>query len=193
MSRGRFVAGEAGLADDVADVLQAIVAKPRDADALAGDVATMRGRIEREKKAAGPFDVKLSPGGLMDCEFAAQFLVLSGIGRVEGETTLETLQRAAERGCIAPEDAETFILSTSLQTTLLQVMRIIGGRSFDAAQAAEAQQRALTAFADAVFRADAAGADRGGVASFEMLETRLVSLQARTRAAFARLVGRAVE
>ena len=100
MSRGRAIAGDAKLKARVAKVLDALVEKPRDRAKLAKDAASMRARIEREKHAAGPFDVKLAVGGLMDCEFAAQVLVLSGLGRVDGATTLETLTRAAAEGRI---------------------------------------------------------------------------------------------
>ena len=105
MSRGRPIAGDAELMARVsASARSRSSTKPRDRKALAADVASMRARIEREKAAAGPFDVKLARGGLIDCEFAAQFLVLSGLGRVAGETTLETLQRASETGSMATAD-----------------------------------------------------------------------------------------
>ncbi len=98
MSRGRAIAGDAALWR--ASTTCSTRSSPSRANRrrLPQDVASMRARIEREKPAASPFDVKLAPGGLMDCEFAAQFLVLSGLRRVAGETTLETLKRAADEG-----------------------------------------------------------------------------------------------
>ncbi len=98
MSRGRAIAGDAALMARVDAVLDAVVGKPREREKLAEDVASMRARIEREKPAKSVFDVKLAQGGLMDCEFAAQFLVLAGLKRVAGETMLETLERAERRG-----------------------------------------------------------------------------------------------
>ena len=114
-------AGDAGLMQRVSGVLDALVAKERDPATLAAEVASMRARIEREKAAANVFDVKLARGGLIDCEFAAQFLVLAGLGRVAGETTLETLERAAGEGRIAPDLGERLVLSAALQGALLQI------------------------------------------------------------------------
>ena len=60
--------------------------------------------------------MKLARGGLIDCEFAAQFLVLSGLGRVAGETTLETLERArSRRGRTRAAGGERLVLSAALQ------------------------------------------------------------------------------
>ncbi|WP_297111609.1 hypothetical protein, partial [uncultured Devosia sp.] len=87
-------------------VLDAVVTMPRERDKFAEDVASMRARIEREKPAKSVFDAKLARGGLMDCEFASQFLVLSGLKRIAGETMLETLARARGEGMLARADAE---------------------------------------------------------------------------------------
>jgi glutamate-ammonia-ligase adenylyltransferase len=97
MARGRPIAGDAELTERVESVLDRITSLPRDRGKLAKDVADMRARVEREKAAASLFDVKMTRGGLLDCEFAAQFLVLSGLGRQAGETTLETLRRAEKK------------------------------------------------------------------------------------------------
>jgi glutamate-ammonia-ligase adenylyltransferase len=99
MSRGRPVAGDPALMQEVSTVLDGVIGMPRERLKLGAEIADMRGRIEREKPAAGAFDVKLAAGGLIDCEFAAQYLVLAGLGRVEGETTARTLGRGLVAGC----------------------------------------------------------------------------------------------
>ncbi|HEX9905163.1 MAG TPA: bifunctional [glutamine synthetase] adenylyltransferase/[glutamine synthetase]-adenylyl-L-tyrosine phosphorylase [Propylenella sp.] len=193
MSRGRVIAGDADLMARISAVLDRTATKPRDRNALAADVAAMRARIEREKSAAGPFDVKLARGGLIDCEFAAQFLVLSGLGRVAGETTSETLERAARQGALSPDIGERLVLSAMLQTALLQMLRVADARDPDPRNAPEALRRLLVASADAILRNAGVGAERSGVDGVEALEARLRQVQGQTREALERVLGVTVD
>jgi glutamate-ammonia-ligase adenylyltransferase len=177
----------------VSGVIDALVGKERDRAKLAADVASMRGRVEREGKAvANPFDVKLARGGLMDCEFAAQFLMLGGLGRVGGETTLETLRRAGYAGHLAPEESERLVLSAALQGALLQIERVASPKGFSSEEAPEALRGLMVTVADAALKDVGVGAERAGVASFEDLEARLVEVQAKTREALENVLGVAV-
>jgi glutamate-ammonia-ligase adenylyltransferase len=189
MSRGRAIAGDGALMQRVSGVLDSLVAKTRERPKLAADVASMRGRIEREKKATSAFDVKLAKGGLMDCEFAAQFLVLAGLGRRAGETTLETLARAGEEGHAPPDVGERLVLSTALQTAILQIARVADPKSFSSDSAPEALKRLLVENADSVLQESGVGAERAGLGSFEDLEARLSDVQAQTRQALEALLG----
>ena len=55
-----------------------VLTAPRDAQALATEVRAMREKVRAARPVrAGQFDVKHSPGGMMDAEFALQCLVLS--------------------------------------------------------------------------------------------------------------------
>jgi glutamate-ammonia-ligase adenylyltransferase len=189
MSRGRAIAGDATLMRQVDAMLDEIVAKPRDIGTLAGEVATMRARIEREKAAANAFDVKLAPGGLIDCEFAAQFLVLSGLGRVAGETTGAALARAMMEGKIAPAEGERLALSADLQSALLHVERVAESRTFDPEHAPDALKQLFVAIADNTLRSDGIGPERAGVASFAELQQRLTEIQTQSRAALETLLG----
>jgi len=192
MSRGRAIAGDGDLADRVSSVLDALVAKERDREKLAAEVASMRARIEKEKTAAEPFDVKLARGGLIDCEFAAQFLVLSGLGRVSGETTLETLQRASNGGHLEPETGERLVLSAALQSALIQIERV-AAKEFSSEKAPEALKGLMARIADNVFDAFGVGAELGGVGSFEELGRRLAEVQDATRRTLENVLGAKVE
>jgi [glutamine synthetase] adenylyltransferase / [glutamine synthetase]-adenylyl-L-tyrosine phosphorylase len=150
----------------------------------------MRARVEEERRAASDFDVKLAPGGLMDCEFAAQFLVLSGLGRVAGEATEATLLRAAAAGRIAPPDAERLALSTALQTALLQIARV--GEAKNLADAPDALKKLVVWAADTMLRSDGVGAERAGVDAFADLQEKLGGIQRATRRALESLLGIAV-
>ncbi len=193
MSRGRAIAGDAVLTTRIAKALDALIDKPRDRAALAKDVASMRARIEHEKRAAGPFDVKLAVGGLMDCEFAAQFLVLSGLGRMPGATTLETLERAEAEGRIGSEEAERLMLSTALQAAILQLERVADPKAFSPEHAPEALKGLMVAMANPVLEDAGIGDERAGVATFEDLEARLRHVQEHTRAALEIVLGMKVE
>ena len=110
--------------------------------------------------------MKLARGGLLDCEFAAQFLVLSGLGRVAGETTLETLQRASETGSMATADGERLVLSASLQSALLQIARVADPQGFSPEEAPQALKELMVEAADDVLKELGVGEQRNGVGSF---------------------------
>jgi len=70
-STSEAFAGEAGRA------IGAALRRPRDRARTAADVRDMRELLERERPPKSDWDLKLSPGGLVDIEFAAQFLQLA--------------------------------------------------------------------------------------------------------------------
>ena len=62
-----------------------MLAAPRDAAALRAEVAAMREKVRKAHPVkAGRFDLKHSPGGMIDVEFAVQTLVLAESGRHPG-------------------------------------------------------------------------------------------------------------
>ena len=78
MTRARFVLGSEALRARFDAVREAVITAPRDPEALRDEIVSMRERV----RAAHPvrnnrFDVKHSPGGMVDAEFAVQYLVLS--------------------------------------------------------------------------------------------------------------------
>jgi [glutamine synthetase] adenylyltransferase / [glutamine synthetase]-adenylyl-L-tyrosine phosphorylase len=185
MSRGRIIAGDASLAARIGAALDRIVARPRDRGKLAADVAEMRGRVEREKAAANPLDVKLARGGLLDCEFAAQFLVLAGLGRTVGESTIEVLKRAAVEQALSPETGGRLVASASVQAALLQVQRVADPDQVDPEKAPEALKLLLVAFANAALKP----AGEGSVSSFEELGEKLAAIQNETRQTLETVLG----
>lgn len=84
-------------------VREAVITAPRDPAALREEVVTMRERVRAAHPVpAGQFDVKHSVGGMVDVEFALQYLVLSqsathpSLRENRGNITL--LQRAEAAG-----------------------------------------------------------------------------------------------
>ncbi len=100
MTRARFVLGDESLRERFDGVRQSVITAPRDTDALRREIVAMREKVHHAhpvKRAralqpadaatatdqtasateGAPFDIKHSPGGMVDAEFAVQFLVLS--------------------------------------------------------------------------------------------------------------------
>ncbi|WP_076999866.1 bifunctional [glutamate--ammonia ligase]-adenylyl-L-tyrosine phosphorylase/[glutamate--ammonia-ligase] adenylyltransferase [Variovorax sp. KK3] len=85
MTRARFVdmaaepeGGECSLCERFDRIREAVIAAPRDREALKAEIVAMREKVRAARPVkADRFDVKHSPGGMVDAEFAVQFLVLS--------------------------------------------------------------------------------------------------------------------
>ena len=78
MTRARFVLGSESLRQRFDEVRRAVITAPRDPQALSREIVEMRLKVRGAHPVRdGKFDVKHSPGGMVDAEFAVQFLVLS--------------------------------------------------------------------------------------------------------------------
>ncbi|MDP3356025.1 MAG: bifunctional [glutamate--ammonia ligase]-adenylyl-L-tyrosine phosphorylase/[glutamate--ammonia-ligase] adenylyltransferase [Polaromonas sp.] len=82
ITRARFVQGNPSLRARFDAVRLAVISATRDIPALRQEIGAMREKVRaahpvKGEKSAGKFDVKHSPGGMVDAEFAVQFLVLS--------------------------------------------------------------------------------------------------------------------
>ncbi len=82
ITRARFVQGNPSLQQRFDAVRLAVISAARDIPALRQEIVAMRDKVRtahpvKGEKAGGKFDVKHSPGGMVDAEFAVQFLVLS--------------------------------------------------------------------------------------------------------------------
>ena len=78
VTRARFCAGSPDLAERFESVRRQVLASPRDNDALKREVVGMREKVRQARPVKSEvFDVKHSPGGMMDAEFAVQYLVLA--------------------------------------------------------------------------------------------------------------------
>jgi glutamate-ammonia-ligase adenylyltransferase len=78
ITRARFCAGATALAPRFEATRRDLLSAPRDAVALRDAVRAMRDKVRSAHPVRGErFDVKHSAGGMMDVEFAVQFLVLT--------------------------------------------------------------------------------------------------------------------
>ncbi|TFY97879.1 bifunctional [glutamate--ammonia ligase]-adenylyl-L-tyrosine phosphorylase/[glutamate--ammonia-ligase] adenylyltransferase [Ramlibacter rhizophilus] len=105
MTRARFVMGEPALAPRFEAVREAVITAPRDAAALREEIMAMRDKVRAAHSVrAGRFDLKHSPGGMVDAEFAVQFLVLAHAARhrelIPNVGNIALLQRAQACGLL---------------------------------------------------------------------------------------------
>ncbi len=107
ITRARWCAGLATLAQRVEAVRRGVLTATRDVAALRAQVIEMRDRMRQANTPRpGRFDLKHSPGGMIDVEFAVQFLVLAhSASRPELQQdagNIALLQRAEAAGLLPP-------------------------------------------------------------------------------------------
>jgi glutamate-ammonia-ligase adenylyltransferase len=152
--------------------IAAALRRPRDPARTARDVRAMRTLMEKQRPAKGVWDLKLAKGGLVDIEFAAQFLqiVHAGAGGPLRVHTGEALAALREAG-LAPEAAVRDLATAwRLQQDLSQVLKVALPEADDPSQEPEAL-RALLAKA-------------GHAETFEGLADRLKAAQGAARKAY---------
>jgi glutamate-ammonia-ligase adenylyltransferase len=81
ITRARCVLGDDSLRTRFDAVRKAVITAVRNEESLRTEISAMRNRVASAHPArADKFDVKYSPGAMMDAEFVMQFLVLSQSG-----------------------------------------------------------------------------------------------------------------
>ncbi|MBX3604398.1 MAG: bifunctional [glutamate--ammonia ligase]-adenylyl-L-tyrosine phosphorylase/[glutamate--ammonia-ligase] adenylyltransferase [Piscinibacter sp.] len=105
LSRARWCAGLQELEPRFEAVRRGVLAAPRDAAALRQEVRAMRDKLRAARPVKeGQFDVKHSPGGMVDVEFAVQYLVLAHSAAhpelLDNKGNIALLQRAQDAGLL---------------------------------------------------------------------------------------------
>ena len=120
LARARPVFGSEAARQAVAAEVSEILRQPRDRAKVLADAVKMREEMARHKPPAGPLDVKLGRGGLVDLEFAVHVLQL---------TRLEGLDPRLERAVELLKDAglipANIVQSQKLLTQMLVVARLL--------------------------------------------------------------------
>jgi glutamate-ammonia-ligase adenylyltransferase len=106
--------------------IQAALRRPRDPEAAARDVLEMRALMERERPPSGFWDLKLTPGGLVDIEFAAQYLqiVHAGSGGPLEIHTQAALDALSESRLLNPRESAALAGAWTLQQNLSQLLKL---------------------------------------------------------------------
>jgi glutamate-ammonia-ligase adenylyltransferase len=127
LTRARVVwASSPAFAEEAASAVARALRRPRPAGRTAKAVRDMRALMARERPPKGFWDLKLSPGGLVDVEFAAQFLqiVHASEGGPLAANTADALAALRAAG-LAPE-AQVLALEEAwrLQQNLSQLLKV---------------------------------------------------------------------
>jgi len=128
ISRARPICGDPSLRGELSATIEHSLSERRKIKSLARDIRDMRELIAKEKGDHDRSDLKLYRGGLIDVEFAAQFLVLAHAAEhrellVVG--TADILRRARSSGLLKEEDAEILLAAHRLYTDIVQMQRIL--------------------------------------------------------------------
>ena len=107
MTRARFVLGSDALRARFDEVRCNVITSPRDAKALRAEIVAMREKVRSAHPVkSDKFDVKHTSGGMVDAEFAVQYLVLSQASShpdlAENVGNIALLQRAEADGLLPP-------------------------------------------------------------------------------------------
>ncbi|MDR0274957.1 MAG: bifunctional [glutamate--ammonia ligase]-adenylyl-L-tyrosine phosphorylase/[glutamate--ammonia-ligase] adenylyltransferase [Burkholderiaceae bacterium] len=109
MTRARFICGPGGMAARFDAVRQAVITAVREQAALKAEIIAMREKMRAaHPEHAGQFDIKHSPGGMIDAEFAVQYLVLAESRAhppLQGNTGNIALLQCAEQAGLLPAGA----------------------------------------------------------------------------------------
>jgi glutamate-ammonia-ligase adenylyltransferase len=120
LTRARPIYGSQAGRAEVSAILGRTLMRPRDKGALRADAIKMRGDMAKHKPPAGPFDVKLIEGGLVDAEFAVHVLQL---GQHIGLTP--RLRAAARELADAGLLDSGFVAAHELLTRMLVTLRLV--------------------------------------------------------------------
>jgi len=180
LTRARVVSASPEFRARVEKVIRDILQRPRDAALIAGDVVEMRGAIAKEKGDRERWDLKYAAGGLVDIEFIAQYLQLVHAHRLPDildTSTARVLDKAWALRVLPVEEAEVLRPAVQLYQDLTQILRLCLASPLDAKTAGAGLLRLLARAAD--------------VPDFATLDATLIETQAKVRASFVRILGKA--
>ncbi len=180
LTRARCVAGDRAFGADVEAAIATACGRERDGRVIARAIRAMRKMVAKEKPAAGPWDIKLAAGGLVDVEFAVQCLLLTHAATAPGvlsANTGEALARLQRAGLVGAEVAAPLQAAWALQSALAQIIALTKLVPFDPAQARGPFLQRLAVAA--------------GLPGFKVLDAHLKEVQHAAHAAMERVLGTA--
>jgi glutamate-ammonia-ligase adenylyltransferase len=177
LTRARVVwATSEAFAEQARAGIEAALRRPRDRRKAAIDVHEMRELMERERPPSGFWDLKLSPGGLVDVEFAAEFLQI--VHAAQGAPLLahtgDALDVYRQAGLADPGLIADLAKAWRLQQDLSQVLKVALEDDADPGAEPAAFKRLL--------------ARSGGARDFRGLIARLTRERAAARTAYQAIV-----
>jgi glutamate-ammonia-ligase adenylyltransferase len=178
LTRARVISSSAGFRDKIEKIIRDVLTRPRDAAAVATDVAEMRRAIALEKGEDDVWDLKYAAGGMVDIDFIAQYLQLVHAAAkpdILDVNTLHVLDHAARVGVLPQASAEILRSAARLYHDLTQILRLCVTEKFMPETAGVDLLRVM--------------ARAGDAPDFSSLEARLRETQTEVRRVFGDIVG----
>jgi len=159
MTRARFVLGGEFLRQQFEQIREGVVTAPRDAALLRLEITAMREKVRNAHPIKGDvFDVKHSRGGMVDAEFAVQYLVLSQSAQhpalVANVGNIALLQRAETAGLLPPGVGEAAAKAYRALRRVQHQARLDEAPTQVAPQTLGTERAAVLALWAAVFQSD---------------------------------------
>lgn len=179
--RGRPVFDTHDLATDVDAALESILRGKRDAEKISKDIAGMRARIEKQYSARCPWTLKHVPGGLVDVDFIAQFMVLAHAAKHQEillRNSKHIISRADDLNLIDHDDAGVLGLAATLYQSLSTFLSLVIEGDID-----ESRVRSFSPVLKKYLT------EISGTENFEELEKQLMETQTQARHIFEKIIG----
>jgi glutamate-ammonia-ligase adenylyltransferase len=129
LCRARPLTGSVEGRDKVSELICGILGSEKDPAKIRSDAAAMREEMARHKSPAGPLDIKLGKGGLVDLEFTVHTLQLTH--RVGLDPRLEVAIAALVEAKLIDEQTDPDL---RLLSRLLVVLRLVGAQAMEPAE-----------------------------------------------------------
>ena len=187
LTRARVVAGPAALTAAIGDAIHRTLTMERDPKKLLADVVDMRRRIAEQHPPRNRWNLKYSDGGLVDIEFAVQYLLLREAHRDPELLTTETapaIDRLAAKGHMTADAAEDLCRALRLAWRIQGLVRLTTQDAFDPDVAPLAIKALLAREV-----ADATGTPADESVDFTQAETILDLILAASRRRYEEIVG----
>ncbi len=146
--RARPVAGDAGIAQRVMQVIDAFVYEAPIGPDIVDNITAMRQRIQHERARAGQehWDIKVGHGGLVDIEFLVQaYQLLYGVQlpALRVTSTWDVLEALTREGILPAQETQSLQHAYSFLRRVESALRIVDDRSINAIPDNQADQRRL--------------------------------------------------
>jgi glutamate-ammonia-ligase adenylyltransferase len=178
LTRARVISAPPAFRQKIEAIIRQVLTRPRDAAAVASDVADMRRAIALEKGEDDIWDLKYAAGGMIDIDFIAQYLQLVHAADkpdILDVSTLHVLDNAARLGVLPQSSVEILRSAARLYHDLTQILRLCVSDRFNPETSGENLLLILA---------------RGGDApDFSSLQARVKETQAEVRRVFRTLMG----
>jgi len=143
LCRARPLSGSNTARAKVRELICDILRSPADPAKLRADAAAMREEMARHKPPAGPLDIKLGPGGLVDLEFAVHTLQLTS--QVGLDPRLEVALAALVEHGLIDEGADPDL---RLLSRMLVVLRLVSSKAMEPAEQSQTLVATLCGYPD---------------------------------------------